>query len=453
MKTFKLTSYLLAILFCSCSISSIEEFVVGDNFVHDDSGIVMIDTMTIEASIVRFDSITSNSSGRLLVGSTFNTFSGFKNSSAFLEMTFTDNITYTNFVYDSLCMILTYDSYYTGDTTVTQMFSVHQLKEEMELDDNDELYTIRQFKYNDVALGSVQLNPRPNSKKNLSIRLSYAFGNRLAQMIKEKKDTLTNESLFKSFFKGLVIKANKDVQGAAVGFKISSTSASDSDSGSDTETSMPEIRLYYHLSPNPDLISGLYYKFNYGSSGIYYNQISGNSANSLLQDISASENEISSSLTDNQIIVQAGIQTFSKIWFPHVANLLTIGQNSGVIASGLRLYPLKGTYSNSADLPDSLFIYTADRKNKLTGQLTLPDGETSTYVTKKVISDVEETVYYQVDITSFITSELGGGLNTNKSLFIGYGSNQASKSLDQIILGGPHSGKYSPEIFTYIYHN
>lgn len=453
MKTLKLTSFLLAILFCSCAVSSIEEFVVGENFVHDDSGIAMIDTMTIKTSIVKFDSITSNSSGRLLVGSTFNLFSGFKSSNAFLEMTFTDNITYTNFVYDSLCLILTYDTYYSGDTTVAQTFSVHQLKEEMELDGNDELYTTSQFEYNDSALGSVQFKPRPKSKKNLSIRLSNSFGDRLSLMIKEKNDTLTNESLFKTFFKGLVIKTEKDIQGAAVGFKVSSASATDSDSGSDTETSMPEIRLYYHLSPNPDLISGLYYKFNYGSSGIYYNQISGNATNSLLEDISASENEISSSQTDDHIIVQAGIQTFSKIWLPYVANLLMIGQNSGVIASGLRLYPVKGTYSNSADLPDSLYIYTADRKNKLTGQMTLPDGTTTAYVTKKVITDVEETVYYQVDITSFIISELGEGLETNKSLFIGYGSNQASKSLDQIILGGPHSGKYAPEILTYYYHN
>lgn len=449
MKTLKLPSLLIAIVLASCSVSSIEEFVVGDNFVHDDSGIVMIDTMTIKASIVQFDSIISNSSGRLLAGSTYNSFSGFKNSNAFMEMTFTDDITYTNFVYDSLCLILTYDTYYTGDTTVTQKFSVHQLKEEMELNSNDEIYTTSQFKYNDSALGSVQLKPRPNSKKELSIRLSDSLGNRLTQMVKGKNDTLITQSLFKSFFKGLVIKTEKDIKGAAVGFKVTSASTT---SDTSTDTTMPEIRLYYHLSPNPDLLSGLYYKFIF-SDGIYFNQISGNSSNSLLEGIAASENEISSSLTDNNIIVQAGIQTFSKIWVPHVANLLMIGQNSGVIASGLRLYPVKGTYSNSADLPDSLYIYTADRKNKLTGQMTLPDGTTTAYVTKKVITDVEETVYYQVDITSFIISELNEGLETNKSLFIGYGSDQASKSLNQIILGGPHSGKYSPEIFTYYYHN
>jgi hypothetical protein len=453
MKTTNLPSLLFVLLLASCSVSSIEEFVVGENFVHDESGIVMIDTMTIKTSIVKFDSIISNSSGRLLAGGTYNTFSGFKNSNAFLEMTFTDNISYTNFVYDSLCMILTYDGYYAGDTTVTQTFSAHQLKEEMELNSNDEIYTTSQFEYNNVALGSVQLKPSPNSKKNLSIRLSDKLGNRLAQMIKGKNDTLTNTTLFKSFFKGLVIKTEKDMNGAAVGFKVSGNSVTDSNSSSGTGTSAPEIRLYYHLSPNPDFLSGLYYKFVYGSNGIYFNQISGNSSNSLLEGLWDSGNEINSNLTDNKIIVQAGIQTFSKIWFPHVANLLMIGQNSGVIAAGLRLYPVKGTYSNSADLPDSLTIYTADRKNKLTGQMLLPDGKTTAYVTKKVITDVEETVFYQADITSFIISELNEGLETNKSLFIGFGSNQASKSLDQIILGGPHSGKYSPEIFTYYYHN
>ena len=78
MKTFQILSLLLTLLLASCSISSIEDFVVGDNFIKNQTGVAMIDTLTIQSSTIKYDSIVSNSAARFLVGSNYNYFTGYK---------------------------------------------------------------------------------------------------------------------------------------------------------------------------------------------------------------------------------------------------------------------------------------------------------------------------------------------------------------------------------------
>lgn len=455
MKTIQILSLMLILfLSVSCSISSVEDFVVGDNFIKDQTGVVMIDTLTIQSSSIKYDSIISNSSGSFLVGSNYNYFSGYKNSNSFLTMKFDDAIEDTEFVFDSLRLILNYNTYYAGDTTVTQTLSVYQLQEQMELTDTY-LYTTSNFKCDPTTLATINLKPKPNSHKEVSIKLPNKLGNRLAQMIKEKKDTITNQDLFIKFFNGLVIKSESNVKGAIVGFRTSDSGTTDETSTTkSTIETKPEIRLYYHKYPNPNDVHDLYYKFSFVTDGIYFNQISGDPTNSLLDGISATNNERSSKLTNNYTLLQSGIQVFTKLKIPYIDNLLKIGKNSALVGATLRLYPIKGTYSSTNLLPDTMYVYSADHRNKLINQITLPGSTTDyAYAYLTIQKDVEETVFYEIDVSGFIESELKQELETNLSLMIGYGSSAAKKTAEHVILGGSNSGKYSPKLNVYYYHN
>lgn len=304
-------------------------------------------------------------------------------------------------------------------------------------------------------MGSVSLKPQPNSHNEVSIRLPDKFGLRLSQMIKDKKDTITSSDLFMKFFNGLAIKSQSNIKGAIIGFRTSDSGTTDetSTSTSDVETK-PEIRLYYHLSPNPDDIHDLYYKFSFITDGIYFNQISGDASNSLLDGISETDNERVSKLTNNYSLAQSGVQIFTKLKIPYVDNLLKIGQNSALVGAILKLYPVKGTYSSTSDLPDSLYVYSADRRNQLIGQITIPGSTTDySYAKLRIVKEVEETVYYEVDLGGFIENELKEELETNLSLMIGYGSSTTKKTAEHVILGAANSGKYKPNLNVYYYHN
>jgi len=461
MKTLQILSIVLLAVLAACTNSPVEDFVVGDNFIKDQAGVVMIDTLTIKSSTVKFDSLISNSSGRLLVGCNYNSFSGYMNSNAYLELKFDGTMNYTTFVFDSLCMILNYDTYYSGDTAVPQTFNIYQLSEQMALN-NSNLYTTSHFDNLEIPLATVTLKPHPKSHKALSIRLADVLGKRLSQMIKDKSDTISTQSLFQKFFNGIVIQSQSNVKGAVIGLSVASSTStgSDASSGSSTTTAtastkatMPEIRLYFHLSPNPTDLKDLYYKFSFITDGIYFNQIAGNSSNSLIDGISESGDERDSKLTGNDVLVQSGIQTFAKIKIPYVDNLLWMGKNSGLIGATLKLYPVKGTYNNAANLPDSLYIFSADRKNQLSSQVTLPGSTNYVYAALKIQKDVEETVYYEADVSSFVDTELQEYLETNRSLMIGYGSTLAKKTAEHVILGGSNSGKFAPDLNVYYYHN
>jgi len=452
MKQFKIPGLLLILFLFSCTNSSIEDFVVGENFINDQTAVAMIDTLTLQSSTIKYDSIVSNSSGRFLIGSNYNNFSGYKTANTFMTVKFDDAIDDTDFVFDSLSLVLNYDTYYFGDTLQTQTIRVYQLQEEMELVDSY-LYTTSNFKCSPTPLGSINLKPQPNFHKEVRIKLSDKLGNRLAQMIKVKSDTITNQDLFLKFFNGVAIKSQSDVKSAIVGFRISDSGSTDDTSKSKIYTK-PEIRLYYHLSPNPDDMHDLYYKFSFDTDGIYFNQISGNETNSLMAGISNSSNERSSLFTNNNTLVQSGIQVFSKIKIPYIDNLLRTGKNSALVGATLRLYPIKGTYKSTSDLPDSLYVYSADHKNNLIGQVTIPGSTTEyAFAILKTYKEVEETVYYEVDLTSFIETELQEELETNRSVMIGYGSTAAKKTAGHVILGSASSGKYSPDLNVYYYHN
>lgn len=78
--------FLMSALF-SCNLSNIEEFQLGANFVNSNAGVVLIDTMLINTSTVRFDSIGTSGVKSLLIGGYTNNFTGTVTSNPIFELT------------------------------------------------------------------------------------------------------------------------------------------------------------------------------------------------------------------------------------------------------------------------------------------------------------------------------------------------------------------------------
>jgi len=463
MRNFQVLLLLFVLLAsASCTTSPMEEFVVGKNFIKDQAGIVKIDTISIQSSVVKFDSVISSSSGKFLIGSNYNPFSGYKASNTYFTLKFDGTIDNTKFVYDSLCLVLSYDSYFAGDTLVSQKFSVHPLTEKLTTTNRNSsyLYTTDKFAYDTTPLGSVEFKPRPRSNNQLTIRLSDTFGGKLADMIKAKKEDITSSTSFmENVLKGIVIKPEQNVNGSILRFRTADIDKKNVLS-KNKNLSKPEMRLYYHLVPNPNELKDLYYKFSFNSDGIYFNQIEENNKNSAIEGIESTRNEKVSKLTGNQTIVQSGVQLFTKLKIPYIKNLTKSASNPAVVGAFLRLFPIKGTYTKASELPDSLYIYTANKNNKLLGQVTLP-GQSTKYVlvrlgrdqNRNVIVDEKDRVYYEVDISAFVEAEIADQSLTTNSLFIGFGSGSYQKTAEHVLIGGVNSGKYSPALSVFYYHN
>jgi hypothetical protein len=281
--------------------------------------------------------------------------------------------------------------------------------------------------------------------------LSDELGETLSQMIKAKKNTITSSDQFLEFFKGIIIKSETNAKAASIGIRKDTESSDTQISATKTK---PEMRLYYHLSPNPNEKKDLYYKFAFDDGSPNYNQFESDKTGSMIEDIKATKNEKDSKLTNDYIFMQSGCQIFSKFKIPYVDNLVKSHNNAALVGAVLKLYPVKGTYKKISELPDTIYVFKGNKKNELLGQITLP-GSTSKYSYGKLVTpqNTEEQIYYQIDVTAFIESEIKDQVESNNSLFLGYGSYKAKKANEHVILGGINSGRYSPELGVYFYHN
>jgi hypothetical protein len=425
--------FLIGSLF-SCNLSKSEEFELGQDFVDSNSGVVLIDTMNIYASTVRFDSIITSGLSSLLVGSYKNQWTGTVTCSPHFEITsgsFT--ISDKDLVYDSLVMRTKYDGYFIGDTTKLFTLKVGQLAEKLVLNDNGYLYNTSSFQLYDQKLGEVQFYPHPHSTTDFNVRLSDNFGRELINGIISKVDTMQNATFFKEYFKGIALVPDEYHNSAAIGFAHDSLA----------------LRVYYHqrVSETP-IKEKSYFSFPVDATGVWYNQITHQVEGSSLEGIAQHKNELLSTQTSNQTIIQAGNGIYTKISIPGADYLKGYGKNIVFIGSTIQLTPLSSSYSELNPLPDSLSVYVTDRQNRITSQLSNTTGYI--YANKVVPTDFDKLPYYEVDISSFFTSELAEGISDN-SLLIGCVASKAGVTVNPIVFSGTGTGNEIVKMHVYCY--
>lgn len=426
--------FLVSALF-SCNLSNIEEFQLGANFVDSNAGIVLIDTMLINTSTVRFDSIGTSRASGLLVGGYANSFTGTVTSNPNFEFTsgsFT--LIDTDLLFDSLVVRMKYNGYFIGDTTKLMTFDVKQLTKQLKANTDGYLYNTSIFPEADNSLGQVQFYPHPLTKRELFFHLNDNLGNALFKYIYNKSDTVSDLTTFQNFFRGMAFVSAENQNQAAVGFAHDSTS----------------LRVYYHeVVKEVDSKVKTFFTFPIDAAGIWYNQILHDPAGSLLATIGQSKNILPSTQTSDLAMVQAGSGIYTKVNIPGISLIKGYGKNVAFISSRIQLTPLKGTYSTSNPLPDSLSVYISDPKNRVLSQLAYPTGKV--YASKITPSNLDELPYYEVDVTPFFTSELANTGISKNSLLIGTVGSQTTMTVNPVIFSGTDSKNEIVKVHVYCY--
>lgn len=435
-RSFRFIAGLLLIAsFFSCNLSNIEEFQLGKNFVDSNSGVVLIDTMIVSASTVRFDSIITNGVSDLLVGSYKNNYTGTVTSCPHFEITsgsFT--LVDKDLVYDSLVVQMKYNGYFIGDTTKLMTINARQVIEKMEVNTDSYLYNTSSFQLANESLGETRFYPQPHSTSNFYLHLSDKLGKVLFKYIINTTDTVSNSAYFKEFFKGMALVANENQNQAAVGFVHDSIS----------------LRVYYHEEvKETETKDKTFFSFPVDESGVWFNQISHNAVGSLLETIGQSKNELPVASASDLTMIQSGNGIYAKIRIPSINYLKGYGKNVVFIGSKIQITPLKNSYSVLNPLPDSLSVYIADHKNKITSQLAYSTG--NVYANKIVPSDFDKQPYYEVDITPFFTSELALTATSENSLLIGTVASKSGTTINPVVFARPNSGQNLVRLSVYCY--
>ncbi|MCF0052526.1 DUF4270 domain-containing protein [Dyadobacter sp. LJ53] len=393
---------LLVILGVTASLTGCEpsgdqiEAIVQPNV--DDFAVQFSDTSTVTLSTLAADSVMTGGPSRLLVGRNIDPYFGKYQATAFFQPTTSNAIAVPELaVYDSLTLSLKYDNYAHGDTTIAMNIAVHQLLEDMTK--KGAYYNSNSTPYAATPLGKVRVVPTPRSSGTLKIRLSDKLGKQIFEMGKDNQ--LPSNTEWIDLVKGLALIPGASDNGAIIGFTLT-----------DDNTS---IQLHYHLTGD----DGITKDSSIIKSITGYNQILGDRKGTQLAKLpTTSRVSLPSSQSGNMSFIQAGLAVAMRVDLPTIDEL-KLNPYAVVNKAFLRVSPLKASVTNFYPAPSRLYAYLVNKNNEFyLGADGRPeplsrDRDNLAAATLLRVDLINNTTYYEFDLSSFLTSILAtSGENT-----------------------------------------
>ena len=389
-------SLFAVLLFAAVSCTD-EEYSLGSELVSPDAHLTLIDTCTIEMETIMADSFQTSAKSVALVGRYRN--SDFGLTSAYSYMTFATSSASAlteAAVFDSITLTLHTSTVYYGDTMQSFDFTIHQLKNTVELDADGIQYNKNTVAYNETPIATAHFRHKPVSSEKYEIRLANSIGQDFFDKI-QTSDPLMDESKFTGYFHGLAFVPSAKENGSIAGFTVSDTAV--------------HINVYYHYVD--DVKSYGAYTFyldndaDKSSSPIrQFNHFEYDWSNKLLATLKSNSMKASSSKTNNQVYISTLHGMTAQIKFPYITELNHISKYSEITVSNLVLKPVSGTYTDQTPLPPSLYIYTLDVADQVLS--ALKEGTTSTLQTGSLATDYVFGINttYTFTTTSYLTAEI-----------------------------------------------
>ncbi len=355
------------------------KFTLGEEFIESQTDLNAIDTFSVSLSTVILDTVATSGTGSLLIGSYHDDIFGKITSHSYFQIGIPESYDVEeDDIYDSLRMVIKYNNYFFGDTTQSQKISIHQLTEDIELDDDNVITSETSFSYDPDPIGSIVYTPRPNNPvDSLIIQISDAIGLDLFSKLKDNSEILTDDETFINYFHGLVLVADEGYEGSIIGFNASQS----------------DTKLVLYTRRSAELTAErINYEFGLASTSKQFNHIIHDFTSTQLSPLTDQRNKLSSVETDGLSFVQGGIGVIVKINFPSLGEILLLDKGM-ILKAQLSISPLP-----NIDLPSVLYLYKSDQLNRMLGSVV-----SSTLTVDKLYN--EETAY-SFDVTDYLNDEL-----------------------------------------------
>lgn len=415
---------ILAVVILSCNEDVLNtDFVAGDVFTDSNIRVVLVDTVSVETSTMKFDSIITSQATRILVGKYTDSVFGVVQSSSYAQLLPSTYTIDTEAEYDSIVFYLNYDEYYYNDTLQQNSIHIKELDEQLRPADDSDFYNTSVISFTEEDLGYISFAPRPLQTDSLEIKLEDSFGVALFENLQDK--TITNSDEFTEYLKGIVIKPDESDDGSVLGFSVVSSL----------------MRLYFSTAVEDERVQNyIDFTINISSSPIpFYNQITAENPNAYLNNLTDQEMNLSSSESENQSYIQSGIGIATRIQFPHIKSIYDIPGNGTILDAVLKIKPAEGFYDDQLPLRDNISVYLVDQNNDLTGQLLATDGST-VIATLNIDNQEFNDIYYEVYLGSYIEGLLLAERETDEALILL--PSDYNTTVDRFVLNGNNSSDY-----------
>ncbi|MEO9893359.1 DUF4270 family protein [Aurantibacter sp.] len=413
------------VLAASCSNEDLNssDFEAGELFTDSNIRVVQLDTMTTILSTMKFDSIITSQSSRMLIGKYSDPVFGNVKSSSYVEMLPDSYSIDTDAIYDSIVFIIRYDNYYYNDTLLENTIHIKEVNEKLEPADDTNFYNSSSIAYEDEDVGAITYTPRPFETDSLLIKLSDSLGLDLFENLQGKN--LTNYDEFINHFKGLTFRPDELNNSSIIGFSLAS-----------------EMRIYYSIEEDAET-EQYFTQFTINTSSVptpFFNQIIAEEPNEYLNGLTDIETVLNSEDAENQSFVQSGIGITTRIEFPHIKSVYDIQGQGTLLDATLRIKPKEASYNDELILRDTLAVYVVDQNNVLTSATTM------TAILNRDNQEFND-IYYELQLSSYLEALLVTEKESTDALILL--PNDYTSTVDRFILDVDYSNKGTQLELTY----
>ncbi|HPT11570.1 MAG TPA: DUF4270 family protein [Bacteroidales bacterium] len=442
----------VAIALSGCSNG---EYVLGGQYLDSHMHTVIIDTCTVKLSTVQIDSVETRNTGRGMVGRfTDDRYFGKVEATTYLSYSIPPSvpalldIKREKIMMDSCVLIMILRGSYIGDTLKTHDIEVHKLKEAIEEPISTESFWSNDSReYNEPALATYKLHPRPgtifksslqfpyhNYTNHFYVRLPDTLGIGLLNKMLDNNSSTTPtateaaiiEKSWLKYFPGIAITAGANNSGI-FGFGVRTDS-------------LCAIRVYYHYVDYKKIKGSFNIPVNTNRYfyGVKCDRKTGLPFSDLhvgTDDPLTGEKEVDSKKSGNVGLIQALTSTYVKVEFPYLNNLLELGDFCAITDAALLLYPADKSYSDSMPLPGKMSMYISDEHDSQLAQVTSSAGTALTGNLKE--DEYKKDTYYTYDISSFLSGQLGKTGMYKRYLQFSPSSDTLTSSVNTMLLADP----------------
>ena len=384
-------------------------YTVGEDFLDIDTNVIVTDTISIVTSTIQLDSVSTTNSTRLLIGKLKDQDFGNLESQTFFNLLTSNYDIDNDATFDSIGVILYYDTYYYGDTTKIQTFKVHEIIENFDSnnDDDDNFYNTSTLEYSNTVLGELSFTPYPNKKDSIYIPINQDFGIDLFDKL--QSNTINDADDLYQDFRGLTIASDENSD-AVLGFSKTST----------------VLRMYYTLKNDDEDNDDFFKDFTIINSTRNFNSITSDKSGTLLNSLQSYTDILNTTNTNNLAYIQSGTSLNMRVELPSIRNLNKLEQNGTAISATLKFYPTLQSYQSNTIGVDSLAVYVVDKKNRMVDQLVDLSGSTVYAKLNTQNDEFNSKNYYTADITYFVEIILTSSYNLDYALIFQFPNNTNS---------------------------
>ena len=415
---FRCFGVLFFVLLFSCSNDQ-ESISVGEDWINSAIKVYTFDTLAIEATTFQFDSLIVNSADNLLIGSYKDDIFGRTTASSFLKFTGETFTIEDEAEFDSISLILNYDSYSFADTTNVESLNIYRIAEEIETDENSDLYRNSDFEIEPSSLSTFNYSPRPHQNDSIQISISADLGQELFDKI--LNDEISSNNDFNNVLYGLAIVLDSLNNSSVISFNKENS----------------YLRLYYSIKDEIEN-DDKFIDFSVNTSESFH-QIKSNHQGTYFSGIEDQLDQVPSSQTNNQVFIQSGTGIATRIEFPNFKQSLNDIQGSGSITNAILNFKIKVDRNNvNYGVKDSLPVYIINQRTEVQDNVYNYLG-TQSYALITEESDEFNTLEYSLSLKYFLDNLIEDTQNEDQYLAI-YSPN-FNNSVDRYVIYGPNAAE------------